>query len=196
MEAAHAKCSSLEKTKHRLQTEIEDLSVDLERANSACAALDKKQRNFDRILAEWKQKYEETQAELEASQKESRSLSTELFKLKNAYEESLDNLETLKRENKNLQGRTGIGPSPQTAGSLGLCCHRQPVAPMSSALRQMYGRMGIHVGTEHCDPLTRGSLWFLTSLLCALSSLSFALATGEHSRAQQGGLVPIPQAQP
>ncbi|KAK2520864.1 hypothetical protein Q9233_011500 [Columba guinea] len=103
VEAAHAKCSSLEKTKHRLQTEIEDLSVDLERANSACAALDKKQRNFDRILAEWKQKYEETQAELEASQKESRSLSTELFKLKNAYEESLDNLETLKRENKNLQ---------------------------------------------------------------------------------------------
>lgn len=112
MEAAHAKCSSLEKTKHRLQTEIEDLSVDLERANSACAALDKKQRNFDRILAEWKQKYEETQAELEASQKESRSLSTELFKLKNAYEESLDNLETLKRENKNLQGRTGLRLSP------------------------------------------------------------------------------------
>lgn len=196
MEAAHAKCSSLEKTKHRLQTEIEDLSVDLERANSACAALDKKQRNFDRILAEWKQKYEETQAELEASQKESRSLSTELFKLKNAYEESLDNLETLKRENKNLQGRTGIGPSPQTAGSLGPCCHGQPIAPMSSALRQMYGRMGIHLGREHCDPLTGGSLWFLTSLLCALSSLSFALATGEHSRAQQGGLVPISQAQP
>nr|XP_014124596.1 myosin-7B [Zonotrichia albicollis] len=98
-----AKCSSLEKTKHRLQTEIEDLSVELERANSACAALDKKQRNFDRILAEWRQKHEESQVELEASQKEARSLSTELFKLKNAYEESLDNLETLKRENKNLQ---------------------------------------------------------------------------------------------
>lgn len=118
VEAAHAKCSSLEKTKHRLQTEIEDLSVDLERANSACAALDKKQRNFDRILAEWKQKYEETQAELEASQKESRSLSTELFKLKNAYEESLDNLETLKRENKNLQGRTGIRPSLRLLAAL------------------------------------------------------------------------------
>lgn len=128
VEAAHAKCSSLEKTKHRLQTEIEDLSVDLERANSACAALDKKQRNFDRILAEWKQKYEETQAELEASQKESRSLSTELFKLKNAYEESLDNLETLKRENKNLQGRAGLRLSPQAPwgpagmGSLWLPC--------------------------------------------------------------------------
>ena len=51
VEASHAKCSSLEKTKHRLQTEIEDLIIDLERANAAAAALDKKQRNFDKVLA-------------------------------------------------------------------------------------------------------------------------------------------------
>lgn len=49
MEGSNAKCSSLEKTKHRLQTEIEDLVVDLERANAAAAALDKKQRNFDKV---------------------------------------------------------------------------------------------------------------------------------------------------
>lgn len=142
MEAAHAKCSSLEKTKHRLQTEIEDLSVDLERANSACAALDKKQRNFDRILAEWKQKYEETQAELEASQKESRSLSTELFKLKNAYEESLDNLETLKRENKNLQGRTGLRLSPciLPRALLSLPAHGSPVLSHVVGLGTLVGR--------------------------------------------------------
>ncbi|KAI3370477.1 hypothetical protein L3Q82_025233, partial [Scortum barcoo] len=35
VEASNAKCSSLEKTKHRLQTEIEDLVIDLERANAA-----------------------------------------------------------------------------------------------------------------------------------------------------------------
>ncbi|TRY53867.1 hypothetical protein DNTS_002810 [Danionella cerebrum] len=81
VEAVNAKCSSLEKTKHRLQNEIEDLM----------------------ILSEWKQKYEESQCELESSQKDARSLSTELFKLKNSYEESLDHLETLKRENKILQ---------------------------------------------------------------------------------------------
>lgn len=52
MEASNAKCSSLEKTKHRLQTEIEDLVIDLERANAAAAALDKKQRNFDKVLAD------------------------------------------------------------------------------------------------------------------------------------------------
>ena len=51
VEAANAKCSSLEKTKHRLQGEIEDLMVDVERSNAAAAALDKKQRNFDKVTA-------------------------------------------------------------------------------------------------------------------------------------------------
>lgn len=46
----NAKCSSLEKTKHRLQNEIEDLMVDVERSNAAAAALDKKQRNFDKVM--------------------------------------------------------------------------------------------------------------------------------------------------
>lgn len=50
VEAINAKCSSLEKTKHRLQNEIEDLMVDVERANTAAAALDKKQRNFDKVV--------------------------------------------------------------------------------------------------------------------------------------------------
>jgi hypothetical protein len=39
----------LEKTKQRLQGEVEDLMVDVERANSLAAALDKKQRNFDKV---------------------------------------------------------------------------------------------------------------------------------------------------
>lgn len=49
VEASNAKCSSLEKTKHRLQAEIEDLVIDLERSNAAAATLDKKQRNFDKV---------------------------------------------------------------------------------------------------------------------------------------------------
>ena len=130
----NAKCASLEKTKQRLQGEVEDLMIDVERANALAANLDKKQRNFDKVryhsinilfqpvtrgdkkhsivlfcfqvLAEWKQKYEESQAELEGAQREARSLSTEMFKLKNSYEEALDHLETLKRENKNLQRET------------------------------------------------------------------------------------------
>ena len=45
----NAKCASLEKTKQRLQNEVEDLMLDVERSNAACAALDKKQRNFDKV---------------------------------------------------------------------------------------------------------------------------------------------------
>lgn len=49
VEASQAKNSSLEKTKQRLQTEIEDLAVELERSNAAALALDKKYRNFDKV---------------------------------------------------------------------------------------------------------------------------------------------------
>lgn len=50
VEAINSKCSSLEKTKQRLQGEVDDLMMDVERSNAAAAALDKKQRNFDKVL--------------------------------------------------------------------------------------------------------------------------------------------------
>ena len=45
----NSKCASLEKTKQRLQGEVEDLMIDVERANALAANLDKKQRNFDKV---------------------------------------------------------------------------------------------------------------------------------------------------
>lgn len=53
IEAANAKCASLEKTKQRLQSEMEDLMIDLERANISAVNLDKKQRNFDKVNKTW-----------------------------------------------------------------------------------------------------------------------------------------------
>ena len=49
MEAMNSKCSSMEKTKQRLQGEVEDLMLDMERSNAGASALDKKQRNFDKV---------------------------------------------------------------------------------------------------------------------------------------------------
>ena len=49
MEAVDSKCVSLEKTKHRLQGEVDHLLVDVERSNDMAANLDKKQRNFDKV---------------------------------------------------------------------------------------------------------------------------------------------------
>lgn len=114
VEAAHAKCSSLEKAKLRLQTESEDVTLELERATSAAAALDKKQRHLERALEERRRQEEETQRELEAAQREARSLGTELFRLRHSHEEALEGLETFRRENKNLQGTAHPrqGPKP------------------------------------------------------------------------------------
>lgn len=50
IEAVNSKCASLEKTKQRLQSEVEDLMIDVERANGLAANLDKKQRNFDKVV--------------------------------------------------------------------------------------------------------------------------------------------------
>lgn len=49
IEAVNSKCASLEKTKQRLQGEVDDLMIDVERSNAACAAFDKKQKNFDKV---------------------------------------------------------------------------------------------------------------------------------------------------
>ena len=51
LEASRARWSCLEKGRLRLQTEVEDLAVELERSNAAALALDKKQRYFDKVPA-------------------------------------------------------------------------------------------------------------------------------------------------
>lgn len=50
IEAVNSKCASLEKTKQRLQSEMEDLMVDVDKSNSVAASLDKRQRNFDKVV--------------------------------------------------------------------------------------------------------------------------------------------------
>ncbi|KAM9208921.1 LOW QUALITY PROTEIN: uncharacterized protein MYH16 [Dugong dugon] len=100
-ETTQDQATSLEKNKQRLQAEVEDLTIDLEKANAAAAALDKKQL-FDKMLAEWQQKCEKLQVEMDSSQ-ECCMYMTESFKIKTAYEESLEHLESVKKENKTLQ---------------------------------------------------------------------------------------------
>ncbi|NXT85781.1 MYH1B protein, partial [Zapornia atra] len=103
VETVSSKCASLEKLKLKLQGEVEDLTVDVDKANTLTTALDKKQQNFDKAVAEWKGKFEERQLEREASSKESCSLNTELFKVRNACEEALGQLKTIQWDNKTLR---------------------------------------------------------------------------------------------
>merc|ERR1712088_278535 len=91
-----------EKTKHRLEVELEDLQLEYERVHAAAIITEKRGRNFDKVIGEWKAKVEDLSAEIEASQKECRNYNSELFRLKAAWDETTQQLDVVKRENKNL----------------------------------------------------------------------------------------------
>merc|ERR1712241_627055 len=76
IETLNQKVSSTEKTKHRLETELEDIQLEYERVHAA--------------------------TEIEASQKECRNYNSELFRLKAGWDETTEQLDIVKRENKNL----------------------------------------------------------------------------------------------
>jgi chromosome segregation ATPase len=102
VEQALIKCASLEKSKNRLQCDMEDLMVDVERANSNALSMEKKQRQFDKLIEEWKLKCEGITIELDVSQREARQYSAEVFKVKAQYDECQESLESIRRENQNL----------------------------------------------------------------------------------------------
>lgn len=52
MEALNSKSASLEKTKQRLQSEVEDLAVEVEKSKSVAAGLDRRQRSFDKVASQ------------------------------------------------------------------------------------------------------------------------------------------------
>merc|ERR1712038_720567 len=96
------KVASTEKTKHRLETELEDLQLEYERVHAAAIITEKRGGNFDKVIGEWKAKVDDLTNEIEASQKECRNYNSELFRLKAAWDETSQQLDIVKRENKNL----------------------------------------------------------------------------------------------
>merc|ERR1712073_290885 len=94
--------ASTEKTKHRLETELEGLQLEYERVHAAAIITEKRGRNFDKVIGEWKAKVDDLVAEIEASQRECRNYNSELFRLKAAWDETTEQLDVVKRENKNL----------------------------------------------------------------------------------------------
>merc|ERR1739844_794429 len=93
---------ALEKEKMNLQSQIEDMSANVDASAQRCHLMEKKAKNFDKVVVEWKQKIDSLQAELDQSQVECRSYSTDLFKVKTAYDETMLMLSNVRKENKNL----------------------------------------------------------------------------------------------
>merc|ERR1719221_1947219 len=58
IDSLHTKVASTEKTKHRLDTELDDLQLEFERVNAAAIVAEKRAQNFDKVIGEWKLKVE------------------------------------------------------------------------------------------------------------------------------------------
>jgi len=102
LEAALSKAGSCEKQRNRLQMELEDVTLELERCSSVANAAEKKQRAFDKTVADWKHKVADMQHELEISANEGRGHANEVFRLRALVDESHDTVEALRRDNKAL----------------------------------------------------------------------------------------------
>merc|ERR1719320_1427594 len=96
------KVANAEKSKSRLGSDLDDISMEYERVHAAALITEKRAKNFDKVLGEWLSKASDVQAEVAASQDEGRNYSSELFRLKAAQDEATEQLDIVKRENKNL----------------------------------------------------------------------------------------------
>merc|ERR1711874_162595 len=102
IDALNSKIASAEKSRSRMDAELEDLSMEYERTHAAAMITEKRGRNFDKVVGEWKAKADDLMAELDACNSECRNFNAERFRVKAALDESNEQLDIVKRENKNL----------------------------------------------------------------------------------------------
>merc|ERR1712240_704602 len=102
LDVLQTKVANAEKSKGRLGSDLDDISMEYERVHAAALITEKRAKNFDKVLGEWLSKANDVQAEVAASQDGGRNYSSELFRLKAAQDEAVEQLDIVKRENKNL----------------------------------------------------------------------------------------------
>merc|ERR1719357_1501453 len=102
VDVLQTKVANAEKSKGRLGSDLDDISMEYERVHAAALITEKRAKNFDKVLGELLSKANDVQAEVAASQDEGRNYSSELFRLKAAQDEAVEQLDIVKRENKNL----------------------------------------------------------------------------------------------
>merc|ERR1711963_694578 len=102
IETLNTKIASAEKSKSRMDAELEELAMEYERTHAAAMITEKRGRNFDKVVGEWKAKADDLMAEVDACNSECRNFNAERFRLKAALDESTEQLDIVRRENKNL----------------------------------------------------------------------------------------------
>merc|ERR1712156_217637 len=76
VESLNVKIANGEKSRARMQSDLEELSMDYERTHASAIITEKRGKNFDKVIGEWK--------------------------VKAAHDEVVEQLDVVKRENKNL----------------------------------------------------------------------------------------------
>merc|ERR1719209_2695543 len=102
VDVLQTKVANAEKSKGRLGSDLDDISMEYERVHAAAIITEKRGKNFDKVMGEWKAKADDLMSELEACRCEGRNYSSEVFRLKAAWDETVEQLDIVKRENKNL----------------------------------------------------------------------------------------------
>merc|ERR1719219_2631279 len=102
IESLTAKLNQADKSKSKVQAELDNMIANLDQAQVMASAMERKAKQFDKIIGEWKAKVDSLSYDLDVSQKETRNASSDLFRVKAAYEESILQLDEVRRENKTL----------------------------------------------------------------------------------------------
>ncbi|XP_059809759.1 myosin-9-like isoform X1 [Hypanus sabinus] len=93
----------LEKTKNRLQQELDDVVVGLDHQRQIVSNLEKKQKKFDQLLAEEKNISLKNAEERDRAQAEAREKETKTLALTRALEEAMEHKEEMEKMNKLLR---------------------------------------------------------------------------------------------
>lgn len=93
----------LDKSKKKLQSELEDATIELEAQRTKVLELEKKQKNFDKVLAEEKAVSEQYAQERDGAERDAREKETKVLSLTRELDEACEKIDDLETKRKTLQ---------------------------------------------------------------------------------------------
>jgi len=93
----------LDKSKKKLQSELEDAAIELEAQRTKVLELEKKQKVFDKVIAEEKAVSEQYAQERDAAERDAREKETKVLSLTRELDEAYEKIEDLESKRKVLQ---------------------------------------------------------------------------------------------
>merc|ERR1712156_239465 len=80
VESLNVKIANGEKSRARMQSDLEELSMDYERTHASAIITEKRGKNFDKVIGEWKAKadHDEVVEQLDVVKRENKNLADEI----------------------------------------------------------------------------------------------------------------------